>query len=148
MTCLTLLRVFKVSTVVPAPAWGGGTCEALSHLGPTMLKMYLYVVAVVKDLLVGNAGPLSRASFGCRLQGRKERGEPPQQWDLGLFALCYHLGFDVLFWMRKKAQVFQSVKNIQVSLLTAQQRQAQDSGLRRQRFFSSPVTGTNDPCCS
>lgn len=41
-----------------------------------------------------------------------------------------------------------SAKNIQISLLTAQQRQVQDSGLQRQRFFSSPVTGTNDPCCS
>lgn len=110
--------------------------------------MYLYVVAVVKDLLVANAGPLSLASFGCRWQGREERGEPPQQWGLGLFAPCYHLGFDVLFWMRKKTQVFPSVKNIQISLLTAQQRQVQDNGLQRQRFFSSPVTGTNHPCCS
>lgn len=109
MTCVTLPTVFKVSSVVPARAWRGGTCEeALSHLGPTMLKVYLYVVAVVKHLLVANAGPLSFASFGCRLQGREERGEPPQQW--GLFALCDHLGFDVLFWRRKKTQVLQSVK--------------------------------------
>lgn len=54
------------------------------------------MVAVVQDLLVASAGPLLRASFGCRLQGREERGEPPQQWGLGLFALCYRLGFDVL----------------------------------------------------
>lgn len=137
MTCITLLTVFKVSSVVPAPAWRGGTCEALSHLGPTMLKTYLYVVAVMKDLLVANAGPLSFASFGCRLQGREERGEPPQQW--GLSALCCHLGFGVLFWIRKKTQVFQSVKNIQISLLTAQQREVQDRGLQRQRLFSSSV---------
>lgn len=98
---------------MPAPAWGGSTCEALSHLGPTRLTTCLCVVAVVQDLLVASAGPLSRASFGCRLQGREEREEPPQQWGLGLFALCYHLGFDVLFWMREKTRVFQSVKNIQ-----------------------------------
>lgn len=116
-----LLTVSKVSSVVPAPAWRGGMCEeALSHLGPTMVKVYLYVAAVVKHLLVANAGPLSFASFGCKSQGREERGEPPQQW--GLSALCYHLGFDVLFWRRKKTQVFQSVKNIRISLLTAKNR--------------------------
>lgn len=35
-----------------------------------------------------------------------------------------------------------------MSLFTAQQRQVQDSGLQRQRFSSSPVTGANDPCCN
>lgn len=80
----------------------GVTCEALSCLGPIMLITCWCVIAVVKDLLVGSAGPLSLASFDCRLQGMEEMGEPPQRWGLGLFALCYHLGFDVLFWRRKK----------------------------------------------
>lgn len=43
-----------------------------------MLVTCLCVIAVVKDLLVASAGPLSLASFDCRLQGREEREEPPQ----------------------------------------------------------------------
>lgn len=41
VTCITLLIVFKVSSVVPAPAWWGGTWEALSHSGPTMLNVFV-----------------------------------------------------------------------------------------------------------
>lgn len=72
--------------------------------GPTMLTMCSrgILVARRRDLLIGSAGPLSLASSESRLQGREERGEPPQRWALGLFALCYHLGFDVLFWRRIK----------------------------------------------
>lgn len=57
---------------------GGGPCEALSHLGPTMLITCLCVIAEVRDLLVASAGPLSLASFDCGLRGREETGEPPQ----------------------------------------------------------------------
>lgn len=68
----------RSAVVVPAQARVGGTWEALSHLGPTMLKTCLCVIAEVKDLLVASAGPLSLASFDCRLRGREEKGEPPQ----------------------------------------------------------------------
>jgi len=76
----------------------------VSYLGPTTLIKCSCGISVAqeKDLLVESAGPLSLASFDCRLQGREERGEPPQRWALGLFALCYQLGFDVLFWRRIK----------------------------------------------
>lgn len=100
--------LFKVSCILPAQVGAGvrGTCEAPSHLHPTMLITCWCMIARTEDLLVASAGPLSLASFDCRSQGREERGEPPQRWGLGLFALCYQLGFDVLFWRRKKTWVF------------------------------------------
>lgn len=108
----------KVSCVVPA------LVTQCHTWGPTMLMLCSHGILVARrrDLLIGSAGPLSLASSESRLQEREERGEPPQRWALGLFALCYHLGFDVLFWRRiKRMWVFQSIKNIEKSLLVVQQ---------------------------